>query len=97
MKVYYSAGLQELAKNSGFQGATLKSLEQCSNFKRTHHILLQTWEAMYRDLLRVYVVSSRTTITGDASCILLTGIQMKSSPKHMLQKINQLIQDSQTL
>ena len=37
----------------------------------------------------------KTTITGDASCILLTGIQMKNSPKHVLQRINQLIQDSQ--
>ena len=33
MKVYYSAGLRKLAKNSGYHGTILKSVEQCSNFK----------------------------------------------------------------
>ena len=48
-------------------------------------------------MLHVYVVNSGTKITTDVSCILLTGIQMKkSSPKHVLQRISELIQDSQT-
>ena len=41
MKVYYSAGLRELAKSCGHRGATLKSLESCTHFKRTHCFLLQ--------------------------------------------------------
>ena len=61
MKVYYSAGLRELAKNSGYHGTTLKSIEQCSNFKRTHYFLLQTWEAMYRELLHVYITNKVIT------------------------------------
>ena len=39
MKVYYNAGLRELAKSCGFRSATLKSLETCTNFKRTHCFL----------------------------------------------------------
>ena len=72
MKVYYSAGLRELAKNSGYHGATLKSVEQCSNFKQTHYFLLQAWEAMYREMLHMYITSTRTTIKG---CQLYTPLQ----------------------
>lgn len=95
MKVYYSAGLRELAKNSGYQGTTLKSLEQCSNFEQTH-FLLQAWEAMYWEMLHVYITYTGTTITKDASCILLSSIQMKKSPSNVLKRISELVQDSQT-
>jgi len=96
IKVYYSAGLRELAKNSGYHGATLKSVEHCSSFKRTHYFLLQAWEALYREMLHVYIVNSGSKITADTSCILLTGIQMSSSPKHVMQRISELIEDNQT-
>jgi len=33
MKMYYHAGLRELAQKSGFQGAILTSLENCYNLK----------------------------------------------------------------
>ena len=94
MKVYYSAGLRELAKNSGYHGSTLKSVEQCSNFKRTHYFLLQAWEALYREMLHTYFANTRNTITKDAGCILLSSIQMKKSPKDVLKRIGELVEDS---
>lgn len=48
--VYYHAGLKEIAQNTGFRGETL-TLGKCGNFKRTHHFLLQSWQAIYRVML----------------------------------------------
>ena len=55
MKIYYDAGLKHLAEGCGFRGEILTSLQRCSNFKCTHHFLLQSWEALYRHLLQTYV------------------------------------------
>ena len=48
MAAYYDAGLKALANASGYP---LAQLQGCSNFKRTHHFLLEVWEAVYRAML----------------------------------------------
>ena len=39
MKVYYDAGLKDLAESSGHRGETLTSIKKCSSYKRTHQFL----------------------------------------------------------
>ena len=54
MKVYYDAGLKELAESSGHRGETLTSTKKCSSFKRTHQFLVQAWEAVYRQMFKSF-------------------------------------------
>ena len=82
MKVYYHMGLKELAMSCGFRSSTLKSLESCSNFKRTHCFLLQVWEALYREMLRAYLVNSDPSyLVENVKCILATAIEESRSPQ----------------
>lgn len=61
LKIYGDAGLLQLAKVAGHRSETLKSLAQASHFKRTHHFILQSFEAIYCLFLRLYLHSLETT------------------------------------
>ena len=55
LKIYGDAGLLQIAKVSGHRAETLTSLAQASHFKRTHHFILQSFEAIMRVFLRLYL------------------------------------------
>ena len=50
VKVYFDAGLGDLAKASGYQPNSIGT-----NFKRTHKFLLETWESLYRHFLAPFL------------------------------------------
>ena len=94
MKVYNAAGLKEIVSNSGYHVSTLKSIEQCSNFERTHYFLTQVWESLYLQMLHIYLNGSGKTIPMDVSCILLSSIQEKKSHQHLMKRTKELVKDS---
>ena len=96
MKICYNAGLKEIASSSGYHGATLKSLEHSSNFKRTHHFLLQVWEAMYRELFNTYFLNNSKDVLVNGKCILSNSITEQHSPCHLMGRITQLLEDDHT-
>lgn len=56
MKVYFDAGLSDLAKASGYQTNTV-----ASNFKRNHFFLLEAWESLYNHFLSLFLSEKAPT------------------------------------
>ena len=52
MKIYYDAGLHELAVASGYPP---NSIKHCTIFSRTHDFLLEAWERLYQHFLTVFL------------------------------------------
>ena len=52
MKPYYDAGLKSMAEVAGYP---VSAIQNCSQFKRTHHFILEAWEAVYRAMLTKYM------------------------------------------
>ena len=62
MKPYFDAGLKDLAKAAGYPVA---SIQTCGQFKRTHHFLLEAWEALYRVMISMFLKQGESPITED--------------------------------
>ena len=50
LKIYLDAGLNDLAKASGYQSNAVTS-----NFKRTHYFLVETWIAMFQHFVALFL------------------------------------------
>ena len=62
MEPYFDAGLKDLAKAAGYPVA---SIQTCGQFKRTHHFLLEAWEALYRLMISMFLKQGESPITED--------------------------------
>ena len=98
IKVYYSAGLKELAMNSGYRAQTLKSIESASSFKRTHNFIMQAWEAIYRRMLGIYNEYKRDGTVMDIVIeklkVFFTQSDLHVHPRSAMQEIESLLSRS---
>ena len=53
-KVYFDAGLKQIASAGGFKGETLTALKKCSHFKHAHHFFMESWEALHLHMLDAF-------------------------------------------
>ncbi len=75
MKVYYHAGLNVMAEAAGYRGETISALQKCSNFKRTHQFLLQSWEALCRHMFSSFLTSQPAECSQGAAERLLMSVK----------------------
>ena len=93
MKAYYHAGLKELAMSSGYGGETLKSLERCSHFKRTHNFLMQVWQALHLQMLNAY--GNKNSLFSLTDCIGRIMLKNDISSTEILKQVGSLLSDDQ--
>ena len=89
MKVYYDAGLKQLAQSSGYPVA---GIQTCSQFKRTHAFIMEAWEALYRSMLQKHFESNsacRDNITRIIQSLSLS--QATNSNTTLTELITELI------
>ena len=92
MKPYYDAGLKALAQASGYP---LPAIQSCSQFKRTHHFLLEAWEAVYRVMILEFEQTHPSCLHTD----ITTEIQSMSTANfsnvfnHHLHSRNPMLQE----
>ena len=95
MKAYYHAGLQQIAKESGYRAETLTSLEACSHFKRTHCFLLQVWEAMFTAMIRAFVTSYPKY--ADLEKAIGEEVEQATSSQDMLMKVLEIVNNAMAI
>lgn len=93
MKAYFHVGLREIANASGYKAETLKSLESCSHFKRTHTFLVQVWEVMYLEMISAFLGAKPqfNDIKAKLQCLLDEHSSDHRSPVELLTSVQELI------
>ena len=88
LKIYFDAGLCDLAKASKYLPNSIGT-----NFKRTHHFLLECWESLYRHFLNIFLAKQ-----APSDFIKYAAQQIKAFPStqdqtETLQNLKKLLED----
>ena len=88
IKIYFDAGLCELAKASGYQPNSIGC-----NFKRTHHFLLETWESLYRHFLHMFLSNQAPPDFMTYACEWIKSFPPSKDQNNTLRNLSQLLDD----
>ena len=88
IKIYFDAGLCELAKASGYQPNSIGC-----NFKRTHHFLLETWESLYRHFLHMFLSNQAPPDFMTYACKWIKSFPPSKDQNNTLRNLSQLLDD----
>ena len=69
MKIYWDAGLKQIAAASGFRSETLTMLQNCSKYITTTEFLFQAWEPLLLDMYQKYQQEAQETQQASHSSI----------------------------
>ena len=74
LKAYYDAGLKDMARAAGYP---VNQIQTCSQFKRVHNFMFESWEAVYRAMLRKFlsVQNSNPDISQDVEEVIFQSLE----------------------
>ena len=76
IKPYFHMGLKELARVSGYPVAAIQA---CSQFKCTHHFLIEAWQVLYLVMLQRYIEPKREEGMSFLELTQISSLYLKSS------------------
>ena len=60
MKPFFETGLKDLAAACSYPS---QSIQNCSQFKRTHRFLMEVWEFLFRHMLKCFAVGYKENLS----------------------------------
>ena len=83
IKPYFDAGLKTLAEACGY---SIAAIQNCTQFKRTHHFIMESWEALYQAMLDTFIEASSGDDHSTEACMPQTLLERV---KTALNKVDQ--------
>ena len=88
VKVYFDAGLRDLAKASGYQSNSIGT-----NFKHTHKFLLETWVSLYRHFVGLFLSNQAPPDFLQCAAEWIKSFPTSPNQESTLRNLNQMLGD----